>query len=566
MKKNNYLYFIIILLFCMLLSGCKKHKCDSSDWIYPDDVICGTYATIEKHCIKCGKVLETKSEIISNAHDFKIETIEATCTEDGQRLISCTKCSYELVEVIEAKHDLIENRVEATCTEDGYIELTCSKCDYYSEEIIKALGHDLIITDVEPKCQKKGYHQEECKNCDYFIKNTLDALKHDLVISHKEPTCSENGYDTETCKRCDYEYTNILLKTGHKNIDYVILREATDDLYGIKCKECKDCFERIEVVNYQNNGFSKHGKLSVSGKDLVDKNGDKVQLLGLSTHGLQWASRYVNYDTFAALRDSFGINVIRLALYTAEEGYVESYSESRREWLYNLVVNGINYATELDMYVIIDWHMLGPNLYEDEAITFFTKIAKQFSDHDNILFEIMNEPYSNETKKITWSDCKAYAQKIIPAIRQYSDGIVLVGSPHYSTDLDVIAKDPLENVENIMYTYHFYAASHTDNGDVLKAYVNDNLPVFISEHGGMNADGNDKIDYVSYMRWYNMLNQYNISYVAWNVSNTRGDASILKYGNSTLTSFTQETMKTWGYYYRCRVRERLGLPYVDTYE
>ena len=59
------------------------------------------------------------------------------------------------------------------------------------------------------------------------------------------------------------------------------------------------------------NDYFTHGKISVSGPDLVDKNGEKFQLIGLSTHGLQWFSRYVNKGTISSLKNTFGINVIR---------------------------------------------------------------------------------------------------------------------------------------------------------------------------------------------------------------------------------------------------------------
>ena len=50
------------------------------------------------------------------------------------------------------------------------------------------------------------------------------------------------------------------------------------------------------------NDYFRHGKISVKGPDLVDAKGEKLQLIGLSTHGLQWFGKYVNKPTFAALK------------------------------------------------------------------------------------------------------------------------------------------------------------------------------------------------------------------------------------------------------------------------
>ena len=120
-------------------------------------------------------------------------------------------------------------------------------------------------------------------------------------------------------------------------------------------------------------------------------------------------------------------------------------------------------------------------------------------------------------------------------------------------------KDPLEGYENIMYTYHFYAADHYDTTEVITAFAA-GLPIFITEHGGMESSGDGDINFDNIKNWYKVLNNRNISYIAWNISNTKGSASILKYKNTTLTEFTSENMKAWGSYYRARVRERFGLP------
>jgi endoglucanase len=186
---------------------------------------------------------------------------------------------------------------------------------------------------------------------------------------------------------------------------------------------------------------------------------------------------------------------------------------------------------------------------------FFDKITTLYKDNENLLFEIMNEP-SGET---TWQDCKDYANQVIPVIRKNNDGVILVGNPQWSSDLDSVMKDPLVGYENIMYTYHFYAADHYDTTRVIRAYAA-GIPVFITEHGGMESSGDGAVNFDSIKNWYSVLNNRNISYIAWNISNTKGSASILKYNNTTLTEFNVDNMKTWGVYYRARVRERFGLP------
>ena len=413
----------------------------------------------------------------------------------------------------------------------------------------------------ETKCLEEGLANLICNECGETIEVAVKKKSHSITIEEKEATCSEDGYYLEKCAGCDYEYLINYEKTGEHKYFYEIYTKASDNRLGTKQKKCETCKYEGNIVKYANNGFSDHGELSVVGPDLVDEKGEKFQLIGISTHGLQWYSQYVNYDTFDAVHNEFGFNVIRLALCTAEGGYCEA-DPGRKELLYQKVVEGIKVATALDMYVIVDWHMVGaedpndknPMYYKDEAMEFFGRITKEFKDYKNVLYEIMNEPNGDTT----WAACKNYANLVIPVIRENTNGIVLVGNPHWTANLNVVMKDPLQGYENIMYTYHFYANGHTNQDQVKKAY-DSGFPVFISEHGGMESSGDGPIDYVSIERWYEVLDKRNISYVAWNLSNSPCSASILKQESKDLTDFSNEALKEWGVWYKAWVRKKFGL-------
>lgn len=60
------------------------------------------------------------------------------------------------------------------------------------------------------------------------------------------------------------------------------------------------------------------GRLQVSGTKLTGESGNIIQLRGVSTHGISWFPDYVNYDAFATLRDDWGANVVRIAMYPEE--------------------------------------------------------------------------------------------------------------------------------------------------------------------------------------------------------------------------------------------------------
>ena len=67
-------------------------------------------------------------------------------------------------------------------------------------------------------------------------------------------------------------------------------------------------------------------------------------------------------------------------------GFIDD--DVKKEQLYQLVCEGIRIASELDMYVIVDWHMVGaedpndknPLYYLNESMDFFDKITKLYKD------------------------------------------------------------------------------------------------------------------------------------------------------------------------------------------
>ena len=412
---------------------------------------------------------------------------------------------------------------EATCTENGLIRYT--KGSDSREEVIDALGHDLI---------------EEAT----------------------DPTCTEYGKKVTKCSRCGkvISYQNVASPLGHNYI-YKVVEESIDGSIGKKQKVCEVCGMVESEYKYVNNGYSRFGKLHVEGTDLVDKDNNPVQLIGLSTHGLHWYGEYVNEVSLAACKEAFNVNLFRFSLYTSENGYCEC-SEKKKEELYNRVLEGVRIATKLDMYAIVDWHMLGeendndknPLYYKEQAKEFFDRITKDLADYDNVFYEIMNEPCG----KTTWADCKTYAEEIIPIIRANKpDAIVLVGNPKWSSDLVSPKNNPL-SFTNIMYTFHFYAADIKDTTKVTKAYAA-GLPIFVTEHGGMDADGDGALDRDSTAKWYQVLDARNISYVAWNISHSKGSSAILKAKTANLDDFSNTNLKEWGIYYKAHIKARLGL-------
>lgn len=306
--------------------------------------------------------------------------------------------------------------------------------------------------------------------------------------------------------------------------------------------------ETTEELKIENSGIaypSVSGALSVTGTQLVDSNGTAVQLRGISTHGIAWFPDYINDDFFNELREDWKVNVIRLAMYTAENGGFCNGGD--QEKLRTLVQNGVEYATDNDMYVIIDWHILSdnnPNNYKKEAKEFFDEMSLAYADYNNVIYEICNEPNGGTS----WSDIKSYAVEVIEVIRNNDeDGIILVGTPNWSQFVDQAAADPITEYDNIMYTLHFYAATHTEGlRNTMTGAIKAGLPIFVSEYGICDASGNGGIDENQANQWVSTMDTWGVSYVAWNISNKNETSAIFNSSCNKVSGFTQDDLSSSG--------------------
>ena len=300
--------------------------------------------------------------------------------------------------------------------------------------------------------------------------------------------------------------------------------------------------------------FETQGKLSVKGTDIVDMNGDKYQLKGVSTHGITWFPDYVNKEAFETLRDDWGANLIRLAMYTDTGDSYGYCSGGDKDEILALVDKGVSAATELGMYVIVDWHILSdsdPNNHIDDAKEFFDKVSKKYAAQENVIYEICNEPNGGTQ----WSSVKSYAETIIPVIRANDkDALIIVGTPNWSQDVDIASQDPITGYDNIMYAVHFYAATHKDDlRNKVKTALDNGLPVFVSEFSLCDASGNGGIDYDSSDEWFELINENNLSYSSWSLCNKNETSALIKSDSTATGSFSDGDLSDTGKYVRDRI-------------
>ncbi|SDA13856.1 endoglucanase [Ruminococcus sp. YE71] len=276
-----------------------------------------------------------------------------------------------------------------------------------------------------------------------------------------------------------------------------------------------------------------NGRLKVSGANIVNKNGQKFQIRGMSTHGLMWEdfSNITSTASLKTLRDDWGVNTIRLAMYTEEwGGYTKGYATQAK----NKVNTGVANATSLGMYAVIDWHILNdgdPLKHKDEAVAFFTEMAQKYKNNENVIYEICNEP--NGTG-ITWTNnVKPYATAVVSAIRKYDkNAIIIVGTTNWSQDIDKVVNSRLSDT-NIVYSLHFYADTHKQwLRDRFTNCYNKGLPILVSEFGTCNAKGAGNVNTTETQTWLKLLDSKNVGYINWSACGKAETASAFKSGTN----------------------------------
>lgn len=299
------------------------------------------------------------------------------------------------------------------------------------------------------------------------------------------------------------------------------------------------------AVSKKSKFVSRHGRLSVKGTQLVDKNGEPVVLRGLSFGWHSLWPRFYNEEAVQWLQEDFNCNVVRAAMgiEVGNRNYKKDPAFSK-ERVY-AVIDG---AIKANIYVIVDWHSHNINL--DEAKAFFGEVSKKYGKRPNIIYEVFNEPDYE-----TWDEVKAYAEEVIKVIRQNDpDNVILVGSPHWDQDVNLPAANPIQGQQNLMYTMHFYAATHQKTlRDRTDEALKSGLPVFISESAGMEASGDGPLNYAAWQEYIDWMEAHKLSWITWSVSDKDETCSILKKTASATGKWKDGDLKESG----LKVREYL---------
>ena len=135
-----------------------------------------------------------------------------------------------------------------------------------------------------------------------------------------------------------------------------------------------------------------------------------------------------------------------------------------------LLDQAVQWCTDLDLHVIIDWHSIGNlkmelfqnpmyDTTERETYEFWRTIARHFNGNNTVAFyELFNEPttFRGQLGSVSWSDWKKINENMINLIRAYDkEKIPLVAGFDWAYDLTPLLIEPIQ-AEGIGYVTHPY--------------------------------------------------------------------------------------------------------------
>ena len=234
-------------------------------------------------------------------------------------------------------------------------------------------------------------------------------------------------------------------------------------------------------------------KFMADGKAIVFRGLDASDPDKLAKQG-HWNKEY-----FEAVK-SWGANIIRFPVHP------NAWRNRGKNEYVKLLDDGVKWATELGLYVNIDWHSIGnlrtemyqAPMYETtkkETFEFWETMAAHYKGNTTVAFlELFNEPtlMNGKLGTCSWNEWKQINEELIMVIRaKGSKAIPLVAGFNWAYDLTSVSTDPV-NADGIAYVSHPYPMKREkpwepkwteDWGFVAKKY-----PVMLTEIGFCGPD------------------------------------------------------------------------------
>lgn len=297
--------------------------------------------------------------------------------------------------------------------------------------------------------------------------------------------------------------------------------------------------------------IEQHGQLQVSDGKIVDTHGNTPQLRGISFSWSLWqGQKYYNTDVVNWICTDFQAKLIRVSMGVEPEGgYLE-----KPEFQKELVATVIDQALKNGVYVLLDWHDHHATKHLEQSKAFFAEMAQKYAGNPQIIYEIFNEPDYQ-----SWEDVKAYSIQVIQTIREYDKtNLIVVGSPHWDQDVDVVADDPITGFDNLCYSFHFYASDNNHQERLRKRAnyaLEKKLPLFVTEWGVGEANGDGKFDVERNEAWVNWMEENKLSWACWNITDKAETTAFLKPGAAVNANWNTDELTPNGIYIRDLLRK-----------
>jgi len=294
----------------------------------------------------------------------------------------------------------------------------------------------------------------------------------------------------------------------------------------------------------------RNGALRVESGLVVNKNGVPPQLRGLSFSWSIWEGRkYYNPEVVNWISNDFKVSIIRAAMAVQpDNGFLQQPVIQAQ-----LIINLVDAAVKNGIYVLIDWHDHNGSRHVEQSKQFFGLMARRYAGTPNVIYEIWNEP-----ARTSWDTVKNYAVQVITEIRKYDpDNLIIVGSPHWDQDVDIASADPITGFKNIAYSFHFYA-SDPNHQEALRAKadkaIKNGLPLFVTEWGVGEANGNGKFDKQKTEVWLKWVEDNKLSWTNWNITDKDETTALLMPGAPVTGGWTLDQLTAAGVYIREKLR------------
>ncbi len=306
--------------------------------------------------------------------------------------------------------------------------------------------------------------------------------------------------------------------------------------------------------------------LKVVGTQLT-ADGKPVAFRGISFGWHNIWPRFYNKAAVKQLSEDTGCRIFRAAIGSDDHaladnpgipsGYIGE-PEFALEKLY-AVIDG---AIENGCYVIVDWH--SHTLHLEAAKEFFAAVATRYKGVPNIIYELFNEPVcfsfeewranpyedlgNPEAMTAYWLELKRYASELIKVITDIdpSEPLILMGCPSWDQRVDLPAASPIEGYNNIMYTMHFYAATHKNLREACDAALAAGIPIFVSECAACEATGDGPMDLEEWEKYSDWATEKGITMMAWSISDKVETCSMFTKAASSEGPWSKEVIKPWG--------------------